>query len=351
MKTEIRKDRKAFVDTLQKHHIPQTLSRRAFAKLDRNDPLQKYDGDLFYLETYTQKHLQDDYGVELKESEVKSLQGNVKDLRKKTTKRGIDPPPKYYALLLMDGDHMGRRLRDAETQEEHRAISESLRAFSVEYVPKIVAEKYGRVVYAGGDDLMVFLPLEYVLEAVNELNQAFHQATNGLTASAGIVIAHHTAPLDGVLQAARRAEKRAKAKDGYNRNAVVFSVLKRSGEQLDVGGHWQEKETLETILELRDAIRMQKEEGQAGISPKFAFEAEMEALALSKLDQEAHQQALSRLLKRHGAGDIGEELPKRLAALGAALGDDLPADTTPTLETARWMLLARFLAAANTEED
>lgn len=349
MKTEIRKDRKAFVDVLQKHHIPQTLSRRAFAKLDKSDPLQKYDGDLFYLETYTQKHLQDDYGVKLKESEVISLQSYVKDLRKKATGRGIDLPPKYYALLLMDGDHMGRRLRDAERLEEHRAISESLRAFSVEHVPRIVAEKYGRVVYAGGDDLMVFLPLKYILDAANEMNQAFHQTTNGFTASAGIVIAHHTAPLDGVLQAARRAEK--KAKDVYNRNAVVFSVLKRSGEKLDVGGHWQETETLATILELRDAIRRQKEEDQVGISPKFAFEAEAEALALSKLDKEAHQKALSRLLKRHGADDIGEELPKRLAALGNALGGDLPADTTATLETARWMLLARFLAAANTEED
>ncbi len=340
--------RKAFTDALKTHRVPQTLSRRAFAGLDPRDPLQKYDGDLFYIETYTAKRMQDDYGMDFADNNehqiLRAVRSSAQVFRREAAKAKIRLPPKYYAVLLMDGDHMGKRLSQANSLEEHRALSESLRVFSVKHVQEIVENQYlGRVVYAGGDDLMAFLPLDTVLDAVRDLNRVF-QETIGLTASAGIVIAHHTAPLDGVLKVAREAEK--EAKESYGRNAVVFTVLKRSGEPLKVGARWQYADTLALVRELRDHFLGEVNGQKVELSPRFAFEAEREARALTKLGRAAHKAALARLLKRHGEG-VNPELAGKFADLGAGLSGHLP---NYALETAHWMLLARFLASAGEEE-
>jgi CRISPR-associated protein Cmr2 len=340
--------RKAFTDALETHRVPQTLSRRAFAGLDPQDPLQKYDGDLFYVETYSAKRMQDDYGMDFADNDehqnLRAIRSAAQVLRREAAKAEIRLPPKYYAVLLMDGDHMGNRLGQANSLEEHRALSESLRVFSVKHVQEIVENQYlGRVVYAGGDDLMAFLPLDTILDAVRDLNRVF-QETTGLTASAGIAVAHHTAPLDGVLKAAREAEE--KAKESYGRNAVVFTVLRRSGEPLEVGARWEYADTLALVRELRDHFLGEVNGQKVELSPRFAFEAEREARALAKLGRAAHEAALARLLKRHGEG-INPELAGKFADLGAGLSGHLP---NYALETAHWMLLARFLASAGEEE-
>jgi CRISPR-associated protein Cmr2 len=64
------------------------------------------------------------------------------------------------------------------------------------------------------------------------------------TASCGIVIAHHQAPLSLVLRELRQAERKAKSYrrrvDGRvaDRDAWHITVLKRSGGRLDLSGDW-----------------------------------------------------------------------------------------------------------------
>jgi CRISPR-associated protein Cmr2 len=349
-------ERGLFTDALGKirdkagRRIPETLSRDAFPPLSdkyAHDRLLEYDGDLFYPETYTAKRLQDDYGVDFDESALRQLQSAIRALRRAAAdpKLEINPPPKYYAVMVMDGDHMGENLGKAQTLDEHRRISNALRDFALQHVQTIVEDQcLGRVVYAGGDDLMAFLPLEYVLDAARDLCQKFNDVS-GLTLSAGIAIAHHLAPLDGVLSAAREAEKE-KAKKQYGRNAVVFTVLKRSGEPLDVGARWQYGglQTLELIKDVRDRFR------GGGLSAKFAFDAEAESRAIDALGKIAHEKMLARLIKRHSPpGD--DKLAGQLTALGEGLRAHLPADMPAALEVARWLLLARFLAAAQAGEE
>ena len=224
----------------------------------------------------------------------------------------------YYALLLMDGDHMGRWLSGAEdyaisyrdgfhpqvrsgfdnkahdnpllrdyakqkralSPNRHLAISGALNDFSLTLVPHVVeVEHLGRVIYAGGDDVMAMLPAADLLSAMQRLRRAYsgeagdQQAGDrkGLTlhagfallggrlmrtmghkatASAGAVIAHHQAPLSAVLRELRAAEKRAKNDGG--RNAFSLSLIKRSGGALQFTAKWGEPVAL--LAAVRDFL-------------------------------------------------------------------------------------------------
>lgn len=221
----------------------------------------------------------------------------------------------YYALLLMDGDHMGAilagdeeagtsipflesfhpqvqpllanaggLLRDYARQRRpvspnrHLVISGALNDFSQTVVPWVVGREHaGRLIYAGGDDVMAMLPVADALSAAARLRAAYSGQgqdvlsakrserwgklllskgfayLNGrlmrmmgprATASCGIVIAHHQTPLSIVLRELRQAERAAKnfrrCINGkpVDRNAWHITVLKRSGGRLDLSGDW-----------------------------------------------------------------------------------------------------------------
>jgi CRISPR-associated protein Cmr2 len=243
----------------------------------------------------------------------------------------------YYALLMMDGDHMGRILsgddknaiayrdsfhpkvqkgfdehaarqpigravpdaaatgRPMEKQpsikdygdqkrpispNRHLAISGALNDFSQTVVRHVVEEEHlGRVIYAGGDDVLAMLPVADLLPAMQRLRHAYSGTVpddenvdwgelrkrdtlvcksgfaflkgrlmrmmgKNATASTGAVIAHHQAPLGAVLRELRAAEKRAKAaiKDGGGgRDAFSITVIKRSGGALRLTAKWDKQ--------------------------------------------------------------------------------------------------------------
>jgi CRISPR-associated protein Cmr2 len=224
----------------------------------------------------------------------------------------VDSLETYYALIMMDGDHMGAILsgdeknqisylqsfhpqvrqgfqQHAETQPKireygtqkrpvspnrHLAISGALNDFSQTVVRHVVeSERLGRVLYAGGDDVLAMLPVADLLSAMQRLRQAYsgdcpkddeidrgHTAKentllckNGFawlngrlmrmmgenaTASCGAVVAHHQAPLSAVLRELRIAEKRAKQEGG--RDAFSITIIKRSGGALYLTAKWGE---------------------------------------------------------------------------------------------------------------
>ncbi len=215
-------------------------------------------------------------------------------------------PEAYYALLLMDGDRMGAwlsaddaltlphqasfhpqirnglqafagdpRFRDyaasprAPSPSRHMAISEALNNFALSLAPAVTEERFhGRVLYAGGDDLMAMLPVVDLLPAMAGLRAAyagidaaaigaegleadFRRQANGFvlhrkrllrvmgekaTASCGVVIAHHQAPLGAVLRELRVAERRAK--DDGGRDAFCLTLVKRSGGSHSLTARW-----------------------------------------------------------------------------------------------------------------
>lgn len=246
------------------------------------------------------------------ESEIKAILGHK--------------PETYYALLLMDGDHMGRILSGDEktaitygesfhpqvgkgfdehaakqpliqqygqqmrpiSPSRHLAISGALNDFSQTVVHHVVEEEHlGRVIYAGGDDVLAMLPVADLLSTMKRLRYAYsghdpeHQSGvfGGLTlrdgfavlktwrggkervqlmrmmgtkatASCGAVIAHHQAPLGAVMRELRAAEQRAKKEGG--RDAFSITVIKRSGGALRLTEKWDKPVTL--LSDLREFL-------------------------------------------------------------------------------------------------
>lgn len=161
---------------------------------------------------------------------------------------------KYYAILMMDGDDMGKWVSGGKKLEQfparnpldtYREISRRLSRFAKQTVPQIVKEYQGELVYAGGDDVLAFVPIKNVLSLARELRKAFSEPKRGLdrkaTASMGIVIAYYKDPLYHMLNRVRNLEKRAKnfrRENGASKDAFALAYLARSGEQREVVLPW-----------------------------------------------------------------------------------------------------------------
>lgn len=217
---------------------------------------------------------------DFKEEGEDSIPGEIWDLIKKGREK-LGDPPSYLAVLMLDGDQMGRWLqgkkspsvRDVlhpETLEYfeklkdagpglaarrpvgpalHAAISEALTNYSLFVAPSIVEKHKGTLVYTGGDDVLALLPTQSAVACARELNLAFQghpDVNNGApegyyrlddrdllmmgttaSASAGLAVVHFKEDLRYALDQARSAERAAK---NAGRNALALQVCKRSGE-------------------------------------------------------------------------------------------------------------------------
>ncbi len=227
----------------------------------------------------------------------------------------------YIAVLLMDGDKMGKlvsgdraltidKVMHEKTLSElpaeiksdlektkmfspayQRSISRTLGIFSA-LVRYIVEDKYeGMLVYAGGDDVLAVLPADKVLKCANDIRKIYSGKKvnypikldgdeytfdkgfvykNGKpyanmmgneTMSAGIAIINHKSPLKVALELARSAEHIAK--DVYGRNAFAVTVVRRSGQMETVGSKWEidDMDIIDTayeITEMAEKVKLSK---------------------------------------------------------------------------------------------
>lgn len=158
----------------------------------------------------------------------------------------VDRPLPYYALLVGDGDFMGRTISHLVTVDENRQFSSELAGFA-DQAKVVVSNHGGAVIFAGGDDVLALLPLHTAIQCAAELAssfraalQAYDQSGSPPTFSAGIAIVHHLEPLEDALVLARKAEASAKAFPDGTKNALAVALDKRSGVMRTVRGHWDE---------------------------------------------------------------------------------------------------------------
>lgn len=173
------------------------------------------------------------------------------------TKR-LGAPPRYLAILALDGDHMGRWLsgdkladRAAVTPDYYKTMSTALQEYAGK-VAQIVDEHHGTLIYAGGDDILALLPISTVLDCARTLQEKFPEFgkdSDGKppTASAGIGILHYMQDLRSGLRVARDAEKAAK---GWGRDALGIGLMKRSGGDIDILLEWTMVETMQKLQAL-----------------------------------------------------------------------------------------------------
>lgn len=178
----------------------------------------------------------------------------------------------YYALLCLDGDNMGKWLsgeffdeKDKSKLESfHVDLTKKLGSYAVK-VKEIVRNPKGVVVYSGGDDVLAFINLNYLMPVMKELREnfpafeEFPETKQGekSSASCGVCIAHYKTPLQEVLTWARKMEHEAKLIDGNNKDAFAIAVLKRSGEIHKTVFKWKYN-TLDTIEVLAELVSLLK---------------------------------------------------------------------------------------------
>ncbi|MEP7009307.1 MAG: type III-B CRISPR-associated protein Cas10/Cmr2 [Acidobacteriota bacterium] len=156
----------------------------------------------------------------------------------------LPAPLPYYAILHADGDRMGSAIDHLKELPRHRELSQQLTAFAVEARRIVEATHHGELVYAGGDDVLAFLPLHEAIPCARALADTFAGLLEDFpdeddvkpTLSVGLGIAHFMAPLSRTLELARSAEKDAKAVPG--KNALALRIDKRSGPTLRLAGSW-----------------------------------------------------------------------------------------------------------------
>ena len=164
----------------------------------------------------------------------------------------------FYGLLAMDGDRLGKLLREKGERSVSRALTDFVRN-----VPDIVTENNGITIYAGGDDVLAMLPIDRAIECAISLRQTYGAAFENLgiskvgetgnpaTASTAVVFAHYRNPLREVLMLAHgELDNTAKACNG--RDSLALAVMLTGG----VNHRWVGRfGTLpEAILTLRDGI-------------------------------------------------------------------------------------------------
>jgi CRISPR-associated protein Cmr2 len=143
---------------------------------------------------------------------------------------GSQGPPIYFAMLLADGDNLGRLVSLLGPEIVSPALARFTRT-----APPLVSQYHGATIYAGGDDLLAMLPAEAALECAGKIEQAyrdsFEEAAAGrhpvtaATLSAAVVFAHARAPLPLVLAEAHRVLD-VVAKDANGRNSLGVSVYR-----------------------------------------------------------------------------------------------------------------------------
>jgi CRISPR-associated protein Cmr2 len=243
---------KAYVDVLR-----ETLTASELGNVpgQPHRAFERYDGHLLFEERLQEFYEEDQAALERASKALHQLLAGT--VGEKTR------PLAYYALLHADGDHMGKAINEQKSADEHRKLSKSLTGFATQVRQLVERRHGGSLVYAGGDDVLAFVPLHEALQCARALAHNFKEKMSGFavaeegisytpTLSVGIAVAHHLEPLSGVLEMARAAEKKAKGIPG--KNALAITVSKRSGTDRTVAGRWGEIDTrLEMFIKLHQA--------------------------------------------------------------------------------------------------
>lgn len=190
------------------------------------------DGDWLFEEAFSAQNLKRYSGISEK-ARIKQ-EDTIKEcnrLRRELIKKAGFDPSRYFAVIVLDGDGMGQTISQAETSEAHAQISGELNKYTKK-VRQIVEEKHlGKLIYAGGDDVLALANLADLLDMLRELRGEFpnlnKSGSPASTASAGVCIAHCKVPLGDVLDQARAMEQLAKSVDG--KDALGIALLKGSG--------------------------------------------------------------------------------------------------------------------------
>jgi len=248
--------------------------------------------------------------------------------------------PSYYAILAADGDRMGQCISAQRDMDSHRRLSAAL-AEVAEEMKKVVNQHHGYTVYAGGDDLLAFLPVNQILSCACELAAAFRKAMEPFrggsseagTLSIGVAIVHRMEMLQQSLEWAREAEREAKRW----RNAIAIALHTRGGVPLTAVTAFKDDPYLDGWRQWLKAFRAGLTRGFPYELQYLAREVENASLSIDSLRAEALR-IFDRKTGREGSAAVKQFRPayqQRIDTIGNT--DELRA-------FAEQLIVARFLS-------
>jgi len=150
---------------------------------------------------------------------------------------------KHYALIQFDIDNLGKRLSELN-EKSQKKLSEKLGEFAGK--AKTIVDKYGKTVYAGGDDFLGFVNLKYLFRIIDDLYCDFASMELDLTFSTSIIIAHYKTPLHKVLDFSRSLLDETK-NHFDDKNALGMQVMNGSAVIAKTIGRYEDLKLLEEL--------------------------------------------------------------------------------------------------------
>jgi len=273
---------------------------------------------------------------------LKEHQADIDRLRRRILdslrSRPSECPP-YYAILVADGDRMGQCISAQPDMDSHRRLSAAL-AEVAEEMKKVVNQHNGYTVYAGGDDLLAFLPVNQILSCACELAAAFREAMKSFrgdsseagTLSIGVAIVHRMEILQQSLEWAREAEREAKRW----RNAIAIALHTRGGVPMTAVTAFKDDPYLDGWRQWLKAFGAGLTRGLPYELQYLAREVENASLSIDSLRAEA-MRIFDRKTGREGSAAVKQFRPayqQRIDTIGNT--DELRA-------FAEQLIVARFL--------
>ena len=145
-------------------------------------------------------------------------------------------PSNYLALIIFDGDSMGKKVRQFP-----QLMPELLTRFS-EQVPSICDKFLATPFYIGGDEGLILSPIENAFKLAINIRGAFENAfepskiKNPPTMSAAVVVFDRERPLGSAIKQAHELLKRAK--DALKKDRLAAGVETASGNRLQFVAGW-----------------------------------------------------------------------------------------------------------------
>lgn len=223
------------------------------------------DGNLFFDSALENKRLWNETHL----GYLKETHNALKALRKAS---GLEPVSPFYAVLVMDGDSLGEQMSKVANQQ---VISDGLEKFTRE-VEEIVQQQSGFLIYAGGDDVLAILPLEFAMQCALALRRHYQHCFAGsditTSISAAILYAHIKMPLGRVLSQAHHVLDHI-AKEYHGRDALAVQVLKPGGEHLQWGMPWKKAidENTDTLIIDKMSTDFRNQEQHAPFASRFFY--------------------------------------------------------------------------------
>ncbi len=251
---------------IQLNCIDQALNQRQDMRLLWNT--KSLDGQVFFESSLENPHIYPD------QEQAQKVKAALKQLRDSVTTPKIEPVSPFYAVLMMDGDSLGKHMSDSSKQ---RHISHALEQFT-EQVDDIVRDHSGFLIYAGGDDVLALLPLEYALNCAKALRDHYLSCfapypAITTTISAALELAHIKMPLGKVLGDAHHLLDDI-AKDQTGRDAIAVRVWKPGGQHVQWAMPWDKALANDGVVIDQLAADFRQDQQSTPFSHGFFFHVE-----------------------------------------------------------------------------